>query len=124
MNADQRQGVRDTARYLREVRPIDPDEIHEYVEGQPHPAAVRQVLRESSFELEMREREDGTFEPVDDRPVRVTFHTVGCTSFPDFAGTAGEIPVNSYNRPYHWSAEHPTVSARRGALAHTPRWAR
>jgi len=29
-----------------------------------------------------------------------TIHTVGCKSFPDFAGTAGEIPVNSYNRPY------------------------
>jgi hypothetical protein len=28
-------------------------------------------------------------------------HTVGCKSFPDFAGTGGEIPVNSYNRPYH-----------------------
>jgi len=27
-------------------------------------------------------------------------HTVGCKSFPDFAGTGGEIPVNSYNRPY------------------------
>ena len=27
-------------------------------------------------------------------------HTVGCKSFPDFAGSAGEIPVNSYNRPY------------------------
>jgi hypothetical protein len=26
--------------------------------------------------------------------------TVGCKSFPDFVGTAGEIPVNSYNRPY------------------------
>ena len=27
-------------------------------------------------------------------------HTVGCKSFPDFAETAGEIPVHSYNRPY------------------------
>jgi len=30
----------------------------------------------------------------------MTTDTVGCKSFPDFAGTGGEIPVNSYNRPY------------------------
>ena len=30
------------------------------------------------------------------------FDTVGCKSFPDFAGTGGEIPVNSYNRPYEF----------------------
>ena len=30
----------------------------------------------------------------------ITIHTVGCKSFPDFAGTGGDIPVNSYNRPY------------------------
>jgi hypothetical protein len=26
--------------------------------------------------------------------------TVGCKSFPAFAGPVGEEPVNSYNRPY------------------------
>ena len=30
----------------------------------------------------------------------VASHLFVCKSFPDFAGTAGEIPVNSYNRPY------------------------
>ena len=42
---DKRQSVRDNARYLREVRPIDPEEIWEYVDGQPHPAVIRQILR-------------------------------------------------------------------------------
>ncbi|MFB6073415.1 MAG: small ribosomal subunit Rsm22 family protein [Haloarculaceae archaeon] len=76
MNADQREQVRDNARYLREVRPIDPDEIHEYVEGQPHPAAVRQVLRELAPELDLIERGDGTFEPASLDPVAVAFDGV------------------------------------------------
>jgi SAM-dependent methyltransferase len=84
MNADQRQGVRDNARYLREVRPIDPGEIYEYVEGSPHPAAVRQVLRESAFDLGLREREDGTFVPVESGPVAVDFEEV--SALPDRYG--------------------------------------
>jgi Fic family protein len=32
-------------------------------------------------------------------------HTVGCKSFPDFAGPLGEIPVNRYNRPYQSQAD-------------------
>ena len=68
MNPSQRQGVLDNARYLRQVRPLDPEEISEYVEGQPHPAAVRQVLREHAVELRLLEREDGTFVPVEDGP--------------------------------------------------------
>jgi 2-polyprenyl-3-methyl-5-hydroxy-6-metoxy-1,4-benzoquinol methylase len=64
-----RDGVRDAARYLRAVRPIDPEEINEYVEGQPHPALVRQTLREEAYELGLVEQGDGTFVPVDDDPV-------------------------------------------------------
>lgn len=66
MNEAQRAQVRDNARYLRQVRPVDPAEITEYVEGQPHPAAVRQVLREEAPDLGLLEREDGRFEPVPD----------------------------------------------------------
>ncbi len=69
MNEAQRSGVRDAARYLRRVRPVDPDELTEYVEGRPHPAAVRQVLREEAVELGLVEREDGTFAPPADEPV-------------------------------------------------------
>ena len=64
-----REAVRANAKYLREVRPIDPEEIHEYVEGTPHPAVVRETLREEAFDLGLREREDGTFVPASDEPV-------------------------------------------------------
>jgi SAM-dependent methyltransferase len=78
MDADQRQGVIDNAKYLREVRPIDPEEIHEYVEGQPHPAAVRRVLREEALSLALVEREDGTFVPAPEGPADVSFEGVDC----------------------------------------------
>jgi len=84
MNGDQREAVRSNAKYLRNVRPLDPAEISEYVEGQPHPAAVRQVLRESAVELGLIEREDGLFVPVEAGPLDVAFH--GVESFPDRYG--------------------------------------
>lgn len=80
MNAEQREQVTNNARYLREVRPIDPEEITEYIDGHPHPAAIRQVLREQAVALGLLERDDGTFEPVSEGPVHV-----------DFAGVA-ELP--------------------------------
>jgi SAM-dependent methyltransferase len=73
MNEDQRSQVRDSARYLQQVRPVDPGEIHEYVEGKPHPAAVRRVLREEAPDLGLLEREDGRFEPVPDGTLDVAF---------------------------------------------------
>jgi len=66
---DRREAVRSNARYLRNVRPIDPGEIYEYVPGEPHPAVVRQLLREEAFDLGLRERPDGQFVPVEDEPV-------------------------------------------------------
>jgi 2-polyprenyl-3-methyl-5-hydroxy-6-metoxy-1,4-benzoquinol methylase len=76
MNPDQRDAVLDNARYLRSVRPVDPAEIFEYVEGQPHPAVVRQVLREHAVELRLRERDDGTFVPVEEGSLDVDFDGV------------------------------------------------
>ena len=76
MNETQRQQVRENAKYLRQVRPVDPEEIYEYIDEQPHPAAVRQVLREQAPELGLLERDDGRFEPVGDEPVSVPFHGV------------------------------------------------
>ncbi len=70
MNDDQRSQILDTARYLQNVRPIDPEELRDYVEGHPHPAAIRQVLREHAFDLGMVEREEG-FVPVTDEPIAV-----------------------------------------------------
>ncbi len=68
--SDHREAVRSNAKYLRNVRPIDPDEIAEYIEGTPHPAVVKQLLREEAPDLGLLERDDGTFVPVDDDPVR------------------------------------------------------
>jgi SAM-dependent methyltransferase len=76
MRPAQREQVRNNAKYLRQVRPVDPDEIHEYVEGRPHPAAVRQVLREAALDLRVVEREDGTFVPAPEGPVEVAFDGV------------------------------------------------
>jgi SAM-dependent methyltransferase len=76
MNETQRKQVTENAKYLREVRPIDPEEIQAYIEGTPHPAAVRQVLREQATELGVIEREDGCFEPVNAEPISVPFHGV------------------------------------------------
>jgi SAM-dependent methyltransferase len=58
------------AQYLRQVRPIDPEEIADYVAGRPHPAAVRRVLREEAYDLGLFERDDGTFVPASESPVR------------------------------------------------------
>jgi SAM-dependent methyltransferase len=69
------------ARYLREVRPLDPEEIQEYVPDRPHPAVVRQTIREHAFELGVRERDDGTFVPVSEGSVSPTFR--GVERFPD-----------------------------------------
>jgi SAM-dependent methyltransferase len=77
MNDDQRAAVRANAKYLREVRPIDPEEIYEYVSGQPHPAVVREVLRESAPDLELVERDNGAFVPVSGEPVDTDFAGVG-----------------------------------------------
>ncbi|PSQ50309.1 SAM-dependent methyltransferase [Halobacteriales archaeon SW_6_65_15] len=82
MNADQREGIRENAKYLRNVRPIDPEEISEYVESQPHPAVVRQILREEALSLGLVEREDGTFEPVSDEPIQLSTPFRGVEAFP------------------------------------------
>jgi SAM-dependent methyltransferase len=69
MDERQRESLRDTARYLRNVRPIDPDEVFEYVDGQPHPGIVKQAIRELAPELGLVERGDGCFVPVSEDPV-------------------------------------------------------
>ncbi|WP_336338207.1 small ribosomal subunit Rsm22 family protein [Haloarcula brevis] len=81
MNQDTRRQIRENAQYLRNVRPLDPEELQEYVEGQPHPAVVRQVLREEAFDLGLVEREDGTFVPAPEKRLSVDFH--GVERFPD-----------------------------------------
>ncbi|WIV66636.1 small ribosomal subunit Rsm22 family protein [Natrialbaceae archaeon AArc-T1-2] len=67
--SDRREAVRENAKYLRQVRPIDPEEVSEYVEGRPHPAVVRQLLREEAPDLGLVETDDDTFVPVEDEPI-------------------------------------------------------
>jgi len=95
MNEQQREGIRSNAKYLQHVRPIDPEEIHEYVEGQPHPAAVAQVLREEAVDLGLIERDDGTFEPVPDGSVTTDFE--GVDAFPpEYAMVLENLLVETY----------------------------
>jgi SAM-dependent methyltransferase len=90
-----RQAVVENAKYLREVRPIDPEEIHEYVPEQPHPAVVRQVLREEAVRLALRERDDGTFVPVEDGPLETGFS--GVDSVPEhYARRLEDVLVETY----------------------------
>jgi SAM-dependent methyltransferase len=72
MNVSSREAVLDAAKYLRQVRPLDPAELAEYVESQPHPAAVAAVLRESAVALGLRERADGTFVPAPEGPISLS----------------------------------------------------
>ena len=90
-----REQVRNNAKYLREVRPLDPEEIAEYVEGQPHPGVVRQLLREEAVDLEIRERPDGTFVPVGDEPLSV--HVDRVDRLPEYAErTLENLLVDAY----------------------------
>ncbi|SFB91978.1 Methyltransferase domain-containing protein [Halobiforma haloterrestris] len=103
--SDQREAVRSNAKYLRNVRPIDPEEICEYVEGNPHPAVVRQHLRELAPEpgLELIEREDGTFVPVEDDPVSPNRGPV--EAFPaDYSRALEDLLVERYGANWHADA--------------------
>lgn len=95
MTDNERMAIRENAKYLREVRPIDPEEIYEYVESQPHPAVVRQTLREEAFDLGLVETDEGTFVPVDEEPVVTGVEQVD--RFPDeYGAVLEELLVAEY----------------------------
>ncbi|WP_138005880.1 small ribosomal subunit Rsm22 family protein [Halalkalirubrum salinum] len=95
-----REAVRSNAKYLRRVRPIDPEEIAEYIEGYPHPAVVRQTLREEAFDLGLCEREDGTFVPVDEEPLPAQGWSP--TAFPEeYAFALEDLLVDAYGANWH-----------------------
>ena len=95
-----RGAVRANAKYLRNVRPIDPDEVADYVEGRPHPATVRQTLREEAFDLGLFERDDGTFVPANDDPApRRDWRP---TALPDdYAHALEDLLVREYGANWH-----------------------
>lgn len=109
-----RSAVRDAARYLRNVRPIDPDEIREYVEGRPDARVVRQMLREEALSLELIEHPDGTFRPVTEEPIRPAFE--GVTEFPkEYVSVVEDLLVERYGPNWETgeSGEHLRETIRR-----------
>lgn len=95
-----REAVRSNAKYLRNVRPVDPEEICEYVEGTPHPAVVRRVLREEAFDLGLFEREDGTFVPAETGPIPDPRWRP--TAFPDrWAFALEDLLIDRYGSDWH-----------------------
>ncbi|MFC7203802.1 small ribosomal subunit Rsm22 family protein [Haloferax namakaokahaiae] len=92
--------VRANAKYLRNVRPIDPDEIAEYIEGAPHPAIVKQALREEAADLRLREREDGTFVPIEDAPAPLAGWSPD--AFPEaYSFAVEDLLIRNYGANWH-----------------------
>ncbi|MGM0397976.1 MAG: small ribosomal subunit Rsm22 family protein [Halobacteriota archaeon] len=95
-----RRAVRDAARYLRNVRSIDPDEIREYVEGRPDARVVRRILREEARSLALVEYPDGTFRPPEAGPIRPAFE--GVTQVPqEYVSVIEDLLVDRHGR--HWA---------------------
>ncbi|MFQ3477419.1 class I SAM-dependent methyltransferase [Halonotius sp. F2-221B] len=95
-----REAVRSNAKYLQQVRPIDPDEIAEYIEGQPHPAVVAQTLREEAFDLGLVERADGTFVPLETETV--AHREWSPTALPaDYSRAVENFLVQQYGANWH-----------------------
>ncbi len=94
-----RETICDTAKYLRQVRPIDPEELQEYV-GE-HPGVIRQVLREEAPTLGLIETDAGTFKPVDETPVAPT--TGPITSVPErYTAVVRDALIDAYGSD--WAA--------------------
>ena len=70
------QELLDVARYLRRVRPLDPEEIQTYLSTPTHPAVIREQLRSVAVGLGIKEREDGCFVPVEETPLELAFDGV------------------------------------------------
>ncbi|UPW00479.1 class I SAM-dependent methyltransferase [Halorussus gelatinilyticus] len=100
MNDELRRKVRENAKYLREVRPIDADEISEYIDSRPHPGVVRQILREEAPSLGLVEREDRTFEPVAEGPIAPTFRSVEAFP-PEYGMELEDLLVERFGPDWH-----------------------
>ncbi len=100
---DRREAIRSNAKYLRAVRPIDPEEISEYLEGGEHPAVVKRILQEEAPDLGLIEREDGTFVPVTEEPVPPRRGQV--RRFPDeYARRLEDVLADRYGPNWHEGA--------------------
>ncbi len=76
MTGDPERTIIDSARYLRGVRPIDPEELAGYV-GDPYTAAkVATILRREATTIGLVERDDGCFIAPSTEPIAVPFDGV------------------------------------------------
>jgi SAM-dependent methyltransferase len=92
--------ILDSARYLRGVRPLDPEELCQYVAGGTHPAVVSRVLREHAHELGVRERADGLFVPVEAGSLRPVGEVV--EALPErYDRRLEELLVEEYGPDFH-----------------------
>ena len=95
-----RDAILNNAKYLRNVRPLDPEEISEYVEGLPHPAVVKRVIQEEALELGVVAQPDGTFAPVSEAPI--SHRTVDISRFPlAYARAFEDVLVDAYGPNWH-----------------------
>ena len=69
MNEPIRQEIHNTAKYLRNIRPLDPHEMTTYISEPVSASEIQQILRELSFGLDVVETEDGTFVPTEHRQI-------------------------------------------------------
>jgi len=97
MPGSERQQVVDAAKYLRSIRPIDPEEVATYVEGGAHPGVVARILREAAPDLDLVERADGTFTPVPEESLTPAFEGVG--RFPEPYAAAFEDRLRAVYGP-------------------------
>lgn len=106
-----RSAIRSNAKYLRQVRPIDPEEIAEYVTDQPDPRVVAQVLREEAVDLGLAERDDGTFVPAAEGPYRPAFD--GVVALPDqYDQRLTDLLVDAYGPDWHRGESAETIRDR------------
>lgn len=76
MKEETKTTILDSARYLRQIRPIDPTELVNYVEEDINASEIEQLLTEYSVAFELVKRNDGSFIAADDEPITVAFDGV------------------------------------------------
>jgi SAM-dependent methyltransferase len=95
-----REGILDSAKYLRNVRPLDPAELSEYVDPPAHPAVVERILHEAALDLGIVKQDDGTYVPVPEDPIPVGDVTVD--ALPDaYARILEEALVDQFGPDWH-----------------------
>jgi len=69
MDLKESQEILSNVRYLQNIRPIDPEEIGEYISGDLGTELIRSEIRDNAFQLGLIERFDGKFTPVSEDPI-------------------------------------------------------